>query len=437
VKVDLAPLLEALRACRPGGVGVGAWSVFVTEQRQISVGTRDGATASVHTPARLSESAGARYLVVWEDGKVSRGSLERRQLTHDAADAVRRARLSAYDDPDAARVLGPATFPEVVVHDARVARLVDGEIGVFARRLAAVRERVERGGFRIWSGTMSAAESRSRILSSRGLDVESPETSVGWHTSFEGEWGDGQSARTPDDETEFARRLDRLVETVRCLKRPVPPMAPGVHPVILHPHVVDKLVFGTLLHNLDGSTVAHGEGFFKRGEFGSGRALLREDLTLTLDPLLPLRSGSYRFTPEGVPAARCTYIRNGTLETPILDLKHASRLGMAATPVPFGRDTLLLEASTSLTEAEAYARAAGGALVLSVLGVHAQDPASGDFSLSAPQVLTLSEGGPAGRIRATLSGNVFAALRHEHLAAVRFEGETTPGLLFPGRLDPA
>lgn len=435
--LDVAPLLEALHGCRPGGVGVGAWSVFFTEQRQLSVGTRDGATASVHAPVRLSESAGARYLVVWEDGKVSRGSLERRQLTDDAADALRRARSAAYDDPDAAQVLGPATFPEVTVHDERVARWVDGEIGVLAERIAKVRDRQESNAFRNWSGTMFVAEGRSRILSSRGLDAHSPETSVGWHVSFEGEWGDGSSARAPDSESEYERRLDRLAETVRCLKRPVPPMPPGVHPVILHPHVVDTLVIGTLLHNLDGSSVAHGEGFFKRGDFGSNRPMLREDLTLRLDPLLPLRSGSYRFTPEGVPATRCTYIQNGTLQTPILDLKHASRLGMAATPVPFGRDTLILETSTSVSEAEAYARAAGGALVLSVLGVHTQDPASGDFSLSAPQALALSAHGPEGRIRATLSGNVFAALRHERLTLVHFEGETTPGILFPCRLDPA
>jgi len=437
MRVDVAPLLEALRACRPDGVGVGAWSVFVTEQRQLSVGTRDGDTASVHTPVRLSESAGARYLVVWEDGKVSRGSLERRQLTRDAADALRRARSAAYDDPDAAQVLGPQTFPEVIVHDGRVARWVDGDIGVLAQRIAKIRDRLESNAFRVWSGSMTASEGRSRILSSRGLEAESPETSVGWHVSFEGEWGDGSSARTPDSESEYERRLDRLAETVRCLGRPVPPMPPGVHPVILHPHVVETLVIGTLLHNLDGSSVAHGEGYFKRADFGSNRPLLRDDLSLVLDPLLPLRSGSYRFTPEGVPAARCTYIRNGRLETPILDLKHARRLGMAATPVPFGRDTLVLETSTSMSEAEAYAEAAGGALVLSVLGVHTQDPASGDFSLSAPQTLALSARGPEGRIRATLSGNVFAVLRDERLTLVRFEGETTPGLLFPCRLDPA
>ena len=43
--------------------------------------------------------------------------------------------------------------------------------------------------------------------------------------------------------------------------------------------------------------------------------------------------------------------------------------------------------------------------MLSVLGIHTQDSASGDFSLSAPQVLRIDEGALGGRSRATISGN--------------------------------
>ena len=101
-------------------------------------------------------------------------------------------------------------------------------------------------------------------------------------------------------------------------------MPPGVRPVILHPHVVDGFVLPTILHNLSGSNVAHGESFYEKAQFGSDALVFREDLSLRLDPLRPLRSGSYRFTSEGVPAARHTYIRQGRLVSPILDLKYES-----------------------------------------------------------------------------------------------------------------
>jgi PmbA protein len=100
-------------------------------------------------------------------------------------------------------------------------------------------------------------------------------------------------------------------------------------------------------------------------------------------------------------------------------------------------DTLFFEGQASIGYDEALAAAAGGALVLSVLGVHTQDFTSGDFSLSAPQTLAIGRSGIEGRLRATISGNVFELLRAPELALVRFPGEHTPGLLVRCRLDPS
>jgi PmbA protein len=155
-----------------------------------------------------------------------------------------------------------------------------------------------------------------------------------------------------------------------------------------------------------------------------------------LDPLEPMKSGSYRFTREGLPAARCTFIDRGRLVQPVLDLKYARRLGLAPTPVPYSADTLYLEGPPRLPLARALERADAGALVLSVLGVHTQDSASGDFSLSAPQALRIDGGGLTGRLKATISGNLFDLLRSDTLEMVDFEGEHTPGLAIDCRLDP-
>jgi len=434
--IALERWIEAVRSGRPGGVGAEAWSVYAVERRRLSIGTRDGATGNAHTPLRVSESLAARYVVAWEDGKISRGSLERRQIADDPDAALERARDAAYVDPDAARVSGPARFPDVELHDDRVVGLIDGDLDLVGRRLARVRETLAANDFGTWSGSIAAAESRSRLVTSIGLDVEDRATSAGWHVSFDGEWGDGFSARSLDDEPAFELRLNRAAEIVRLLGQPQPAMPPGVHPVVVHPHVVERLFMATLLQSLEGSSVAHGDGFFKLDEFGSDRPALRDDLSLTLDPTKPLRNGSYRFTAEGVPAGRCELVSNGCLRTPILDLKYANRLGLDPTPVPYGMDTLDLGASESVSESNAYAMAEGGALILSVLGVHTLDPASGDFSLSAPQALILGSGGPQGRIRTTISGNIFAVLRDKTLHLVRYPNEPTPGLLFPCHLNP-
>jgi PmbA protein len=430
------PMLEALRRARPSGVGVRDWSVCFSESRRLYLGVKDRHAGSAHTPLRIAQSCSARYLLVWNDGKVSRGHLERRELESRPDDALAVARSAAYVDEDAAQVLGPARFPEINLVNGTAKSVARGRTDLIARRLAAIRERVRENGIRTWSGSFSAAEGVSRLITSAELDVEAEGTSIGWHVTVNGEIGNGLSRRGPEAEGDFEARLDRLVETAIRLQVDADPVKGGVHLVLLHPRVVENFVLETLLHNLGGARVFHGDGHFGREEFGSGRPVLRDDLTLRANPLDPTKAGSYRFTSEGLPAAPCTYIDRGRLIHPILDLKYSRRLGMAPTPPPYALDTVHLEGPRPLQLPDALERMGDGALVFAVLGVHTQDPASGDFSLAAPQVLRVRGGEYAGRMRATISGNLFDLLRDDRLQLVRLPGEHSPGLLAPCRLDP-
>jgi PmbA protein len=192
-----------------------------------------------------------------------------------------------------------------------------------------------------------------------------------------------------------------------------------------------------LFENLDGASIAHGRSRFARGQIGSDEPVVREDLDLAVDPLQPLRAGSYRFTTEGVPASRCRFLHRGRIEHVVLDLKYARRLGGEPTALPHGMDAVRFGGPELRPLADALAASAGGALIPSVLGAHTLDAASGDFSLAAPQAVRIDGGALGGRARATISGNVFDLLRSDSLALVEFPDETTPGLLVRCRVDPA
>lgn len=433
--MNLDPLLALLRSGLGNGVAVDRWSIYASDSSRFSLGIKDRQVGNAHAPLGLVESSAARYLIVWDDGLVSRGSFERGQYETRPDEALVAARAAAYSDPDAAQVMGPSPIPDVELHDETVAAIARGDAAPISARLDRIRARAE-DGFRTWSGSFGATDSTARLVTSAGLDTVGRGTTFGWHVTLDGEIGDGFGARACDSETEFETRLERLAETARRLRVKARPSNGGILPVILHPGVVESLVLGNLLHHLDGATIDHGESRFRRDQFDSHDLVLREDLSLRLDPLQPLKSGSYRVSAEGVPAARCTFIDNGKLIQPVLDLKYSKRLGLPPTPLPYSSDALRFEGSDPLPLASALGEAVGGALILSVLGLHTQDPSSGDFSLSAPQALAIGPEGFAGGMRATLSGNVFDVLRDDSLRQVRFEGETTPGLLFACRLDP-
>jgi PmbA protein len=244
-------------------------------------------------------------------------------------------------------------------------------------------------------------------------------------------------ARALEPLADLESRLDRLVAFVLGLRTAASVRREGVIPVLLHPDVVEEYVMGVLLHNLDGAQVAHGTGAFRKEQFGAEDAVLRDDLTLRTDPLVPLAAGAYRFSQEGLPARPCVFVDHGRLETPLLDLKYARRLGLPPNSIPAAMDTLFLEGPPLVHFEAAVVSMSGGVLVLSVLGVHTQDFTSGDFSLSAPQTLAVGPKGLDGRLRATISGNVFELLRSPELTLVRFPGEHTPGLMVHCRVDAA
>lgn len=423
-------IADAIGSRRSGGARVRAWSIHGVETRRVVVGTKDRETGGPHAPLALSESLAAHLLLVWDDGRVSSIDVDRSALERDLDGALSRAREAAYEDPDASHVAAPSPLPEVALHDLGVARIAGGETSAIAERLRAVREIVGRAGVRTWSGSFEAAESGARVLTSAGLDASAAGTSAGWHVSFDGELGDGFASRRLEPWGEFSARLDRLAAIVARLRRSAPAFTEGDRAAVLHPHVVESLVLGTLLRNLDGAVVAHGEGHFRREAFGSDLPVLREDIALRIDPLEPWKSGSYRFTREGVPAAPCLLVDRGRLVTPILDLKYARRLARRPTAIPYAYDTVHLEGSGGVPLPGALARAEDGVLVPSVLGVHTQDPTSGDFSLSAPQALVVAGGDLGDRVRVTVSGNVFDSLRSDSLLFVEFPGESAPGLLF-------
>jgi len=432
----IARLLEELHGAEVQGRKIRDWSLYSSESNSLSLGIKDEQAGNAHTPLSLAQGGGVRYLFVWDDGKVSRGHFERRQCQGDPLEALGHARNAAYRDDDAAQVAGPAEIPEVALFDESTADMAGGETGRFAPRLQAIRECVRREQLRTWSGSFSAAAATVRLITSAGLDVCGTGTSTGWHVTFNGEVGDGFGARRPDSDEDYLERLQRLVRLVKQLDRDATPVQPGVHTVILHPRVVQGYALDTLWTHLDGSTVDHGEGRFARADFGSDRALLRSDISLRLDPLQPFLSGSYRFSGEGVPAARCSFVESGRLIQPVLGLKFARRLKLPPTPIPYASDVLDFGTPTRLDMSAALRRAEGGALVLSALGIHTQDSSNGDFSLSAPQTLSIADGDFAGRMRATISGNLFDLLNDESTAFVDFEGERIPGMLIACRLDP-
>jgi PmbA protein len=406
--------------------------VFWSASESSYVGVRDRQRAEVHAPIALGRGFALDYLFQWVDGRISSGAAEKIAI-EEPDRFLRLAREAAFDDPDGANFAGPASMPDFpLFSEASAENARSGGEATFGALLEAAESLASKWGFETWSGSVSASASARGVLTSRGLSAHAESTHEGYAFWYEGRTGDGHASREPIPPAEARGRLERACELVSRLGRPQAGFDPGSMPVMIHPKVVDSLVSTYILGNLHGDRIHHGQSAFRMEQFGSPEHAFSPLLGLRLEPSVPMDVGSYRFTSEGVPARPVAYIENGRLLNPILDLKYARRLRREPVPGPAGSDSLRLTGPQAISEQEAYSRIGRGVLVLSLLGLHTQDTTRGDFSISAPQTLTVEGGALGSGVKAVLTGNFFEVLRDPELGFVTFEGFRTPGLLYSG-----
>jgi hypothetical protein len=215
--VELERLLTALGSVRSMDVSVRDWSVIFSRSHGMTLGVKDREVGNAHAPLTLYERCEAHYRLIWSDGRVSRGSLERRQLQGNPTEELQCSRAAAIDDPDAAWVLEPSAMPDVEMHDPQTAALAGGDTDCLNGRLDSIRTAIERENLSTWSGSFSAALGSSRVLNSAGLDVTSAGTTSSWYVVVDGEAGNGFSARHLDTGSDFEARLAGLLDTAREL----------------------------------------------------------------------------------------------------------------------------------------------------------------------------------------------------------------------------
>jgi len=428
----LEPLLDLLSRRRRAGSGPIDWRLFWTSWENSHVGVRDRQRAGVHAPLTLGRGFALDYLFQWEDGRISTGAGEKIALA-EPEPFLELARQAAYADPDGANFADPTDMPDTpLFSDQAAVEARSGGGTLFAPLLAVAEGRASAWEFATWSGSVAASATERDVLTSRGLAASASSTSVSYSFWYEGRAGDGHIRRVPIAPPEAERRIERACDLVRRLGTPEPLFQPGTMPVLLHPRVVESFLSAYLLANIQGERIFHGQSAFRIDQFGSAERVFGESFSMTLEPSLPMDPGSFVFTVEGVPARPLAYVEAGRLAHPILDLKYARRLGRDPVPGPVSADSLRLSGGTPLGDEEALRNARRGVLVLSVLGLHTQDPTRGDFSISAPQTLAIEGGVLGGGVKAVLTGNFFEVLRDPRLGFVAFEGFRTPGLLFTG-----
>jgi PmbA protein len=422
--------IDDLEAAFDAHPDIANYRINLSERRSIGVGIRDNDVGSVYSPFSFGQGTGGGFLVQWQDGTLSRGNLDGNSLPI-IDQVLSNARGAAYDDPDAAQFLGPQTVHEVPLWSDDVPPLFEERTPYLLDVVSELQAIAERYEANTLNGGVGASSGQSWLRTSHGLDLSTRSTSFGASASFDGLVGEGISRRTVVSIDDITEQIELGARYLQPLRTAADGITSGTQMVVLHPDVAYSLFSFYVWGNMGGSAVFHGQSPFGADDFRDNRRVFRNDLLVTVEPWEPLGVSSFSYTGEGLPSAPATYIERGRLTQPILDLKYARRLNLPPTTPPGGTHSIRMRCDTETTWTELQPQLDTAILVLSVLGLHTQDRSSGTYSLATSQALLLRDGKLGGRVKATLTGNMFDQLRDGALQFVQFAGQPTPGFALP------
>ncbi len=377
---QLAPRIEELLA-RARRKGADAAEISLGIDRGLSVNVRLGEVDTLE----YHHDRGLALTVYRGHAKATVNSSDLGEAALEAAlDAA--LAIAAHTDPDPCQGLAEAELmareiPDLDLHHPWPIE-ADQAIELARRCEAAAREHDPR--IRNSEGaTLSSHEGLHLYANSHGFLGAYPTSSHSLSCSVIAEDDSGMqrdywydSRRAPEELAppeaigrEAARRA-----VARLGARPVPT---GRFPVIFAPEVASGLI-----RHFTGAIRGH--NLYRRTSFlvdALGESVFPPWLTIEADPLIPRAAGSRPFDAEGVAARRCTLVRQGNLQSYLLDSYSACRLGLRTTGHAGALPNLILSHG-ELDQAGLLKEMGRGLLVTELMG-QGVNLTTGDYSRGA------------------------------------------------------
>lgn len=388
------------------GAEIKDWRVALTQSQLVSVGIKHNQGGSVYAPPAYKKSESADVFVIWDDGKCSKvkanPALQAGARYWD--DELRNWRLAAFTDPYAAVVPEPAGVPEVDIADETIHDVINRQNEKVFEQQAWILDAHPPQAHT--NGNIAYYWGENDLYTSTGIAAHYADSRYALSWSFDSIVADG-IARRYLPQPEFRGALWQESVAKYEIMQSTAPDVNAATTVVLSPAVVEQIINQYILSNFRGENILDGQSKFSRDDFSAGLRLFADELSVEINALEPRAWGSYRLTSEGVPAKQTTLVQDGALLSPFLNLKDSRRWGDEPTAMPAGPAGIILKHRQPLNWTDCLRGIKDGVLILSVLGLHTQNPVQGNFSLAAPAALRILDGVPVGKTDVRINGNIW------------------------------
>jgi len=313
--------------------GATAAEVILRQRTEFSVAVRLGEVEKLKQST--DKGVGIRVLIDGRQASVSGSDLGQEAITSLIGEAVELARLTSPDDsaglPDPQELAN--LIPDLDLFDEAIVKLTPEEqIEMALRAERAAQEYSEQiinfdgGGFDSGHGSVMLANSLGFAGSYRATSCSLASVPVAAE--------DGRMQR--DYWYDVRRKLSEMDSPedigVVAAKRTLRKLGAKSVPTQSVPVVFEPTVTRDLLGDIFGAV--SGESIFRKASFlvgQLGEKVASQRLTVIDDGTMPSRLGSRPFDGEGLPTRRTIVIRNGVLESYLLNTYTARKLGLRST----------------------------------------------------------------------------------------------------------
>ncbi len=407
-----------------------AWRFNLYDTEGLEVGLKNNQIGGPYTAPSFKRSITGEIYLIWTKQRFTSAKLDA-QTVESFTENLNLWKTTTYFDEDGVGLFNPERIPDVPLAESQVQQIVTGDFEYPFIILNQGLKRFQEYGMTKVDGKVRCYQEHRFFRNSTGLSFDYPRTPVDFFFEVNDSYGESFSEKRLPSSEEVNRIIENTGNIGHHLMIPAEAEITGPVQLIFPPDVFESFANHFLITNLLGSLVVNRQSSFSLDDFYNQRPVLRDDLSLEINTLLPLRAFSYQCTSEAVPGGLVNLIAAGRLQTPILNVKYARKTGLVPTPVPLGGRGFFVKSKQAMDSwDEKLKKTELGLIVYSVLGLHTQDHSSGKFSLTADQCLLVKNGAVAGKVKAVINGDFLGALKKETSQFVAVAGEDNPGFIF-------
>lgn len=383
---------------------VSKYQLRTSTSQQLSGGFLNTKLGGIYRPIQAHNSSTIAYRVEFTDGQASKGSLPAVTTTDDILLIIQQGKHTPSEPIEIVPKLDDV--PKVQLTSNELRSKIMRDPGYVSTAVEQLQTAIISSEIEDTEGEIELSYKQTRIFNSLGADLKSEGTRYSSHISLNSRIGYSHNTRDLQDTKPMEQYSNHYQQIALALDAKPAKLKSGNYPVLFSAGTGWGILGQFLRGNLDGFKIDAGQSRFTTEDFAGKKSIAHTNFDLEYDQLVAMSTGSFNFDGEGIPGQKFALIEAGRLTEPVCDLKSARKLGYETRSLG-GLKTL----QTSSTKYDDFVKQNPVFLLaFEVLGLHAVNGVTGDYSLPSDNILLVRDGTIVGPVNSVLSGNFFDVL---------------------------